>query len=240
MSKINHFSDRKHYIIATTNEIDTYYTFLPSSYQMWKKKIPNCIFVLGFISDRDENDTFTKRVKEFCDEFYLFKRIPEIDSGVQSKTTRLYLSTLYNEEVCTFVDIDQYLLDFDWFFNKIKFAFENKKFVAIGENGYNQTNDEGKWPMPYNTAPSNIFKKIVNYNNYSDYISWFNSFKLIKDPIDNKECVLNQFSNYSDESLLRYLMKTHPDQEFIKDVWLRLDREDYFKMVALKRIDRLD
>ena len=129
-------------------------------------------------------------------------------------------------------------MDFDWFFNKVALAFEENKFVAIGENGYNHTNDVGKWPMPYNTAPSSVFKQIVNYENHKDYFTWFDSYKIIKNPIDFKESVLNDFSNFSDESLLRYIMIKHPDQEFIKNVWVRKDREDYFKMVASKRIDR--
>jgi hypothetical protein len=235
---VDYFQNRKHYIITSTNEIDTYYTFLPSVYQMWKKKIPNCTFVLGFVSDRTEDDKFTQRIKSFCDEFYLFPRIPEIETGVQAKTTRLYLSTLYNDEICTFVDIDQYLLNFDWFFNKIKDAFEDNKFVAIGANGYEYTDDTGKWPMPYNTAPSSVFKNIVNYNNIDNYVSWFNSYKIIENPIDNKESVMNPFSKFSDESLLRYIMIKHPDQDFINKVWLKKDREDYFKMVASRRIDR--
>jgi len=238
LEKINHFSNRKHYIITSTNEIDTYYTFLPSVYQMWKKKVPNCTFVVGFVSDRDENDPFTKRISEFCDELHVYRRIPEIDTGVQAKTTRLYLSTLYGDEVCTFIDIDQYVLDFDWFFNKIAPAFQNGKFVAIGENGYNLTADTGKWPMPYNTAPSSVFKKIVNFKNHPDYFSWFDSYKEIVDPVDNKESVMNPFTKYSDESLLRYIMVRHPEQEFIKDVWVRKDREDYYMMVASRRIDR--
>ena len=63
----------KHYIIATTNEINTYYSFSPTVYQMWKKHIPECIFVLGVISDKREGDPFVERAKEFSDDFHLFK-----------------------------------------------------------------------------------------------------------------------------------------------------------------------
>jgi len=46
---MNNIQMTKHHIITTTNEIDTYYTFLPTVYRMYKKHLPDCVFVLGVI-----------------------------------------------------------------------------------------------------------------------------------------------------------------------------------------------
>ena len=36
---------------------------ISNAYKMWKNYIPNCIFVLGVISDKDETSEFIKRCK---------------------------------------------------------------------------------------------------------------------------------------------------------------------------------
>ena len=70
------------------------------------------------------------------------------------------------------------------------------------------------------------------------YEDWFSSFKVIKEPIDKKESVSNKFVNFSDESLFRYLLLKHKDQEFIKDVWVKQNRPDFKLYKAALRIDR--
>ena len=200
--------------------------------------MPHCTFVLGVISDKSEDDKFIVRLKKFCDVFHLFKTYDDIHTGVQSKITRCYLSTLYDKDVCTIVDIDQYVFDYDWLNKKLEPAFNERKFVSVGGNAYLNSAADGKWPMPYTTAPSDIFKKIVNYQDYTSYESWLFSFKTIENPIDNYENITNPFVHYSDESTLRWIMGTHPDQDFIKDVWVKQNREDYNGKCHTRRIDR--
>lgn len=230
--------NKKHIIITTTNENKTYCGFVPSVYQMWKKNYPNCHFVLGVISNKDREDDYIKRLEEFSDDFYLFKNEEDVDSGVQAKVSRLYLSTLYDQEVVTIVDVDQYIFDFEWMKIKLEPAFD-RKFVSLAYEAYIRTPDRGKWPMPYTSAPSDIFKKIVNYNNIDNYKDWLNSLKKISKPIDNKECIRNKFDKYSDESTLRYLVETHPERKSIYDIWVKVKREDATVYnEAKKRLDR--
>lgn len=228
--------DKKIYIITSTNEIDTYYSFLPTSYSTWKKIFPHCVYVLGVITDKNNDHSFVKRCKELSDICYTFKHLKNIESGVQAKTTRMYLSTLFNEEVCMIIDIDYYLLKFDFVYNNIAPAFENK-FVTVANNAYDNTPDEGKWQMTFTSAKSSIFKKILNSDNL-EYQDWFDSFKEIKNPIDNKESVANKFNNFSDESLFRYLITTYPNQEYIKNIWIKQLRPDFKEYKAALRIDR--
>ena len=223
-------------IITSTNENKLYCDFLPSVYQMWKKYLPNCIFSLSVISDKEEDDIFIKKLKKFSDDFFLFKNHTDIDSGVQAKISRLYLASLYENYPVIIVDIDQYVFNFEWLMEKLSPIFQNK-FISIGYNAYINTKDKGKWPMPYTSGPSNFFKKIIKYND--NYDQWINSFKKIKDPIDNKECVLNKFDNYSDESTLRYLVDKFEDKNYIQNMWVKIDREDAILYNrAHRRIDR--
>lgn len=230
-------SDRKIYIITTTNEIDTYYSFLPTSYLTWKKIFPNCVYVLGLITPKSGDSGFVKRCKELCDVFYTFKHLPNVESGVQAKTTRMYLSTLFEEEVCMIVDIDYYLLNTQFLIDKISPALNDDKFVTVAGNAYDGTPDEGKWQMTGTCAKSNIFKKILNPKNLN-YEDWFSSMEEIKDPIDKKESVLNKFDKFSDESLFRYIVIKFPNQDYINEKWVKQDRPDFKMYEAELRIDR--
>lgn len=225
--------DLKIHIITTTNEIDTYYSFLPSSYHTWKKIFPNCVYVLGLISPKSDDSDFVKRCKELCDVFYCFRHLDNVESGVQAKTTRMYLSTLFEDEICMIVDIDYYLLNTQFLLDKIKPAVEDNKFVTVAHNAYDNTPDEGKWQMTMTTAKSSIFKNILNPDNL-DYKQWFASFEIIKDPIDKKESVLNKFNNFSDESLFRYIINKYPN----KEIWVKQPRADFKQYRAELRVDR--
>jgi len=227
----------KHYIINSTNEIEEYIEFVPSCYQMWKKYL-DCIYVLAFITDRDKSDPLVKRVSEFCDELYLFKPIDGIHTGIQAKTIRMWLATQFGEDVCTLTDIDQYLFDYKWLMECIKPAFEDHKFVAIGHDVYYGTKDEGKFPMYYTSGSSSLFKRIINHEEIDNFVNWFNRFREIKDPIDNKETIGPVFSDFSDESLLRYLIVNHPDQDFIKECIVKKNREKCEKYKCFDRLDR--
>ena len=229
-----------HYIVTTTNENELYYKFLPTVYQMWKNHIPNCVFVLGVISDKDENSEFIKRCKVFCDKFYQFKTIDKIDQGIQAKITRMFLSSIFLENICTVVDIDFYVINKEWLLDNIKESFTYNKFVSIGYNLYQNTPHYGKFPMAMTTAPGYIWKKIINDNDLN-YQSWINNLTCLEDPIDHKENPTNTFYRFSDESVLRYFLVTHKDQKFIKSVWINKKREDVrpgSTMRCDKRIDR--
>ena len=231
--------NKTHYIVSCTNENPIYHTFVPTVYQMWKILIPECKFILGYVGNKEKDDPFVKRLSEFCDELHCFKLIPGVTEGCQAKTTRMYLATLYNTNVCSILDIDQYVLNVKWFLDKIKPSFTEKKFVAIGHNHYYGTPDNGKFPMAYSSAPSDIWKKIINPKNLS-YTSWFEYISNLPNPIDNKENPKNVFNRFSDESLLRYLLERHEDREFIKNVLIKIEREDVppRQHFCTRRVDR--
>jgi hypothetical protein len=225
------------YIITATNYNPLYYEFLPSVYYMWKKYCPNCKFILGFVDDRkDKNNNFIEKIKKYCDELHIINTIKGVESSILGKITRMWLCSLYEDNICTNVDIDQYLLNFDWFKNKIKEA-TNDKFVCIGHNMYLNTEHDGKWSMSFTTAKSNIWKKIINPNSLK-FQDWINKNKIISNPIDNKESLSLSFTKFSDESLLRYFVVKHPDSNFISNVLHKENREDGYLLKCKKRVDR--
>jgi hypothetical protein len=230
-------SNKKHYVIVSTNEIDTYIEFVPSCYQIWKKNL-DCIYVLGVVTDKDINHPLIKRLNNFCDELHIFKPLEGVHTGIQAKTIRMWMASLYSDNVCTLTDIDQYLFDFNWLMNNIKPAFDGDKFVGLGQNAYFNGPDDGKIPMYYITAKSYIFKKIINEYNYDNFNDWFNQFRIIKNPIDNKEQIGKDFNNFSDESLMRYLIVRHSDQVYINKVLLKIQRFDFNGRYFGLRLDR--
>jgi len=230
-------SNRKHYIITSTNEIDLYIEFAPSVYQMWKKYL-KCTYVLVIVTDKSADHPLIKRLKNFCDEIYLFKSCENVHTGIQAKTLRMWMASQFGDNICTLTDIDQYLFDFDWLKRCILPAWTEDKFVEIGHNAYWDTAENGKFPMYYTTAPSTVFSKIINPENIKNFNDWFMRFNNITDPIDNKEHIGPVFNNFSDESLLRYLIVRHPDQAFVNKVIVKVIREDFKLMRASKRLDR--
>lgn len=224
-------------IITATNYNPLYYEFLPSVYYMWKKYIPNCKFILGFIDDRkDKNNNFIEKIKKYCDELIIIDMIDGVESSILGKITRMWLCSLYDNKICTNVDIDQYLLNFEWFKTKIKQAY-NDKFVCIGHNMYLNTPDTGKFSMSFTTSKSFIWKKIINPESLN-FKEWVNKNKTIDDPIDGKESLSLPFSRFSDESLLRYFITRHKENEFISSVLHKEDRIDGRLQKCVKRVDR--
>ena len=230
-------NSNKHYIITSTNEIDLYIEFVPSTYQMWKKNL-ECVYILCFVTNRDKDDPLVKRLRQFCDELYLFKPVINVHTGIQAKVIRMWMASQFGENICTLTDIDQYLFDFNWLKQVINPAFDQGKFVEIGHNAYWETNENGKFPMYYTTSPSDIFNKIINPKKLNNFEEWFLQFKNIKDPIDNKEQIGPNFNIFSDESLLRYLIERHPDKEFINNIIVKVIRQDFKQMKASRRLDR--
>lgn len=212
-----------HKIITSTNESNTYIQFWPTVAELWKNYGYEPI--LAFITNRNKNDELVKNLEKFG-KVELFKPINKINSGNQAKITRLYLSTIQNC-ICTIVDIDAYLLNINEFNKWIK-NYESDKLLAIGGNAYLKSPEEGKFPMMYTTAHSEIFKKInPNNNSYNDLLNSWN-LKLI----DNKENIFNEHNQFSDESLLRALIIKH------KIKINNINRDDFVGMKATKRLDR--
>jgi hypothetical protein len=189
-------------IITTTNEVDLYIDFWPTVVSNWINYLGFKKITLGFITDREEDDEMVMKMREFG-EVILFKPLDAIPTGNQSKATRLYLASQYDDEYCILADIDMYLLNKElsnaWF-SKVN----NDNLIAIGPNAYYNTPEEGKFPMYYTTAKGSTYKEFVNPKNM-EYKDLFNSWSGMR-VFDNKESITNPFVQYSDESMMRALL----------------------------------
>ena len=242
-------------IITSTNNLPNYIQFWPSISQMWKNYGLNIICI--FITDLNEDDELVKKVKKYGD-IMLVKPIEGIPDGNLAKIYRILAASFYfKDEVCTLVDIDQYLLSNKWLEDCTKDVPDNFIVSPQGTNAYCRYGEKmkNKFPMSYVTAKGSTFHDIINPNNLSidDLIK---SFYKISDSIDGKESLSNNkklkppygsgikgecAGNFSDESLLRYLMNKWSDKDsrWIKNPPSNCER--YFgKMYATKRIDRND
>ena len=190
-------------IITAINENNTYTEFIPLLSLAWQK-LTNLKPTIGFISLRDEHDDFVQGLKQYGD-IRLYRPVPDVDSGVQAKITRMCMAANdeFLEENCMLVDADMIPLSRDVVdvFEKIppdhlvKWGYDHPTFM-FGTPNY------GKWPMDRTTAPGYIFKEIVNPCGlqYEDLIkSWFGFYRY------GKEDVTLPFNSFSDESLLRAL-----------------------------------
>ncbi len=221
----------KYRIITTTNESSTYLNFWPSVAQMWEKHL-DCEVTLGFITSRKEEDALVKEMQRHGN-VVLFTPIQGIHTGNQAKVSRLYLSTIYPNELCIIVDIDMYLLNGEFFKEEWLKHVHEHKLLAIGGNAYYNSREEGKFPMCYTMGYSSVFQQLINPMKLA-YNELINSWKGLR-VIDQKEAVDNKPERFSDESLLRALIKKTGFTKII-----HLDREDFVGMSATRRLDRVN
>lgn len=216
-------------VITTTNDNENYIHFWPTVAKNYSNAFGFPI-TLGYITEKNEDDPVVKKMKKYGD-VILFKSLIGIDSGVQSKVTRMFLCTRYPEEYCIIVDIDMYLLDYKFAFDNWFSKVDDSNLIAVGSNAYSGKNGNGKFPMCYATSKGETFQKIVNPNGF-EYDKLINSWKNVE-VIDGKESISNHFHNFSDESLLRVLIRRLKNNNLVQYI----SRED-FRGFFTRRIDR--
>lgn len=216
-------------IITSTNDIEKYRNFWPSMSKNWEK-LYGLKPTIGFITEREESDELVTKMKHYGD-VKLFKPIKGIPTPNQAKVARMWLSTQEQSETVMLVDIDMYILNKgvidSWIDSHIK-----GKITAVGANAYFNSPAEGKFPMCYTIGEYETFKSIINPNNlgYEDLmLSW------CRNVIDNKENLKNSPSIFSDESLLRLLIKETGNEKLINHTY----RDDFVGMQAKRRLSRI-
>lgn len=187
--------------VLSTNNNPTYVEFLKPICNYYKELGHNvyiCYIGENFLSDIN------------ADHILQIKPILNYDVGIQAKLCRSYLiTTLDDNKVYTLMDIDQILIDIKWLKNIIKThewkLLNNKNdILAIGANGYLNTEHSGKWPIAFTSGTSSGFKKLFNLKDNCSFYEFIEKFSKIQNPIDGKENTKNKFNSFSDESLFRY------------------------------------
>jgi len=190
----------KKFVTATTDH-STYYQFCGFMSQNMRNKFgADCKVVIAYITNKDDADERYQNISKFA-EVIKIKPIPEIDIGIQAKVSRLWLAS-QSDEPCAIVDVDWLAIDENFFKQCFK-RTDKENLGVIGSNAFYNTPDQGKFPMNMVHTHPDTFKTIINPRslNYRDLLLSWNTNKF-----DGKESVFNQFTGFSDESLLRKMV----------------------------------
>lgn len=197
-------------VIVSTDD-SNFKEFWPVVSMAWKKFFPGVELHCAFVSSRKGDDPTVVQMKSHG-HVHLFPVIDGVPTASQGKMSRLILASTFAEDVCLIDDIDSIPLQSNYinqiFSQDITKKIHDGFLMALGANVYHHTDDSGKFPMGYITAKGDTFKKIINPHEQSIY-DLYEGWK--ENRIDGKESVLNTpIEKFSDESLLRYLIKQNP------------------------------
>lgn len=214
-------------VIVSTDDSE-FKKFWPLVTMAWGKFFPSVKLTCGFVTNRKEDDELVIEMRK-CGEVIVFPVIENVPQPSQGKMTRLILASMYTDEICLLDDIDSIPMQSDYikyvFSKEACIALKSGSLLALAADAYKNSPQEGKFPMGYITGKGSTFKKFINPHSkeishlYSD---WMNN------KIDGKESVLNvPVENFSDESLVRYLISQYPVDIFhvdrncdIKKYWI--------------------
>ena len=238
-------------VISCVNNNTDYIGFVPLASKAWKNLF-NLDLTLGYIKSGDLNldNSNIEFISDFAD-IHIFEPIKNIDSGIQSKITRLFLASQASDTINMIVDIDmipihermlEVLNKIDEN-NLVKWGFDHPVY-------YDELNF-GKWPMDKTTAKGSTFKEIINPDNlqYKQLLTSWDGLGEPKDPVSqyryNQTKVFNNFNIFSDEALLRELCeRSSVDSDrysYIKRKDVYCDaQESNFPQNLYGRLDRND
>jgi hypothetical protein len=143
---------KKPKIITAFNDNPTYFSFVKSILQMWKNF--GYEIKLGYISDNPNSD-----IVKYCDRYadlLILPRIKGIESGIQSKISRMILAS--EQSFFWITDVDLYILNIGWWENNFSLYNENN---IIAEEKYS-SGDKDKWPMWSNLGSGELLKSMIN------------------------------------------------------------------------------
>lgn len=197
-------------VIVSTDDSE-FQKFWPMVSMAWNKFFPNVKLTCGFVTNRPEDDELVIKMREYG-EVVLFPVIENIPTASQGKMTRLILATTFGDEICLIDDIDSIPMQSEYIKNVFSAeacqSLKDGSLLALAADVYKNSPHQGKFPMGYITGKGSTFKKFINPHSkdikdlYSDWLD---------NKIDGKESVLNvPVENFSDESLVRYLIQHYP------------------------------
>lgn len=148
------------------------------------------------------------------------KAVDGIDTGNQAKLSRMFVAgKYYKDKVVVLNDMDLIPLTHEWYTKKIVDNWKDNHILCIGSECYENTADKGKFPMSFLTTQGSTMQEIINPKSleWEDYIRQFVGMK----DIDAKENVKNPWHKFSDESVLRAMMKrwNQPEREIRVKRW---------------------
>lgn len=196
-------------VITSFTNNPTYLEFVVPTCIAWKKLnniIPKVAYILCNNPEQDQLilsgiEKANSDYGNFID-LCVYPRIQSIDYGIQGKITRMFLAASLKDNFSLIADIDMIPLNS----NLIDFANDvpEDHIIQFGYDhpSFREQINLGKWPMDKTIASGKTFSDIVNPKNleYEELLTSWRGF-----PEDSRTNVFNNFSNFSDESLLKCL-----------------------------------
>lgn len=187
---------KKPIIITAFNDNPIYRTFVRSCIKMWTNF--GYDIKLGYISG-DHDEEFISDVSSELNEnseIIRFGLVDGVNSGVQSKITRMIMAS--EEESFWIIDVDLFVLNIKWYEDKLDQL--NGYNILCNEKHDNDPN--AKWPMSSNIGSGKLLKDVINPDGLK-YYELIESWKTLPNVYDSMENITNDFTKFSDESLLR-------------------------------------
>lgn len=203
-------------VILSVDDNPTYYQNLPFVYAAYKKFFPQAEVVLAFVSGLKDLSKGYK-FQHHCDKLSYYELIKGVPNCNVGKMARYFEAMRYPNDVCMINDIDLIPLQKDYYITRLNQRKKNE-LLAVGSNVYKNTKNKDKFPIAYMTAEGKVFNEIMNPKCYgwNRFVKQYIGFN----PVDGKEDVSKPFKEFSDESLIRALLKKsnikvrHTDKTF--------------------------
>ncbi len=198
-------------LITSTTVNDNYLPYWPYISKVWSSLF-GCIPTLAFVSN---DRSYIADLEQYGD---IYHYIPsDLPVANQAKVARLHLASRFDNELCVINDIDLMPLQAEYFLSILK-QYRKGCLLCVGSEVYNNTPDEGKFPMGYMTGNSSTFAELINYtDNFNDFVNRFVGMKVF----DHKEDISitvppGEPDTFSDESLVRVLLSTWDKSRIVK------------------------
>lgn len=218
-------------VVVSSDDSPVFLNFWPIVCASWKKYF-GITPTLAFVSNRDENDHLVRRLKS-CGEVVLVPEVENIPRANQAKIARFYVASKLKDQVCLIEDIDTVPLKPDYVLDRLS-KRESGKILAIGREIHVEP---GKFPISNVTSEGENFAKLFNPHElgFKEFVESLIGLKVF----DRKEDPSNSPDRFSDESLIRALVKINnvedlmqhidrnsdPMVDWIDRSWWRIDEE---------------
>lgn len=187
-------------VIIGLNEKRDYYNLLQVVRAAYKQFFPEFKLVIGLIS---KSKSLKNAILKYADEVVSYPPIEGIPTGNLAKIIRYYIASWQGDTICIMNDIDIIPLCREYFIKRYQ-RRKKETLLTIGKEWYGN----GKFPTPWCTGEGFLFQKFINpYKlSWKKFIRWTMAAKRI----DGKENITRPFKAFSDESLIRALLKNNP------------------------------
>jgi len=193
------------YAIVSSNDDPLYLDFWEIVKPLWLRLgIKPVLVKIDEIDDVIENENFI---------IYKFKKIENVNVGLQAQISRLYVTKFFKNKICLTSDIDMFPISKSYFVNDIE-KHNNDSLIIFSSDAYG----DGRYPMCYNAASGELFNNILKLDDtFKDFCLRLSSMDLRWD---------------TDEMYFGKMVNDYPNQNLI----IKLKRG--FAGYASNRIDR--